>query len=62
MDLLGAVRGEVQFDVPIYQGALLAELKARGFEGQFNTARMCRGAAPALRLDRVFAVSTLELG
>ncbi|MCP8882147.1 GNAT family N-acetyltransferase [Devosia sp. XJ19-1] len=62
MTLLGTVEGEVQIDVPMHQVALLAKLKERGFDGQFNTARMYRGAAPDVRLDRVFAVSTLELG
>ena len=62
MDLLGTIEGDVQIDVPLHQVALLAELQARGFEGQFKTARMYRGAAPTVCLDHVFGVSTLELG
>jgi hypothetical protein len=33
-----------------------------GLAPVFETARMYRGPAPALPLDRTFAITTLELG
>jgi len=62
LDLLGAIHGQVQIDVPMYQKALLAELEGRGFAGQFETARMYRGTPRPVSRDRVFGVTSLELG
>ncbi|WP_338721236.1 GNAT family N-acetyltransferase [Devosia sp. XK-2] len=61
-DLIGAIEGVVQIDVPQYQTGLLAELDALGFSAQFRTARMYRGPAPALRREQIFGVTSLELG
>lgn len=62
LDLLGAVQGQVQIDVPMQQKGLLAELEGRGFAAHFQTARMYRGTPRPVRHDRVFAVTSLELG
>lgn len=62
IDLLGAIQGQVQIDVPTYQTALLAELEGRGFSAQFETARMYRGTPRPISRDRIFAVTSLELG
>lgn len=40
-------------------GALVRDL---GMEPMFETARMYRGPAPALALDRIYGITTLELG
>ncbi len=61
-DLLGAVEGDVQIDVPVDQTAMVRHLEQSGFTSQFGTARMYRGPAPGNRLDWVFGVTTLELG
>lgn len=61
-DLIGAVEGVVQIDVPQYQTGLLAELEALGFSAQFRTARMYRGPAPVVRREQIFGVTSLELG
>ena len=61
-DLLAAVDGAVQIDVPAHQMAWLRHLESGGFKPEFGTARMYRGPAPDIRMDRVFGVTTLELG
>lgn len=62
IDLLATLSGSVQIDVPAAQTDWLEALAARGFEAGLRTARMYRGAFPTVRLDRVFGVSSLELG
>lgn len=62
VDLLGAIQGQVQIDVPKYQKALLAELEGRGFASQFETARMYRGTPRPVSGERIYAVTSLELG
>jgi GNAT superfamily N-acetyltransferase len=62
VDLLGAFHGQVQIDVPMYQVSLLSELEGRGFVRQFKTARMYRGTPRHISSERVFAVTSLELG
>lgn len=62
IDLLAAADGPVQIDVPAHQDALLGHLERAGFEPQFHTARMYRGPAPAIALNRIFGMTTLELG
>ncbi len=52
----------VHIDVPEYQQAFSARLAACGFEQGFMTARMYRGAPPAIEEEGVFAITTLELG
>ncbi|WP_375450384.1 GNAT family N-acetyltransferase [uncultured Devosia sp.] len=54
--------GMVQIDVPRSRSAFLATLGASGFAPGFATARMYRGAAPAIDMTRVFGITSLELG
>lgn len=61
-DILDALSGPVQIDVPLAQVEWLAALAARGLTAGFETARMYRGPAPAISLGRVFGVTSLELG
>lgn len=49
-------------DVPEPNAAAVALAKRYGLTPQFETARMYRGAAPALPLDRTFGITTFELG
>ncbi len=60
--MLDTLSGPVHIDVPAAQTAWLAALSARGFSPGFQTTRMYRGRAPAISLDRVFGVTSLELG
>jgi hypothetical protein len=54
--------GEVFLDVPVPNSDGMALARELGLEPVFETARMYRGPAPELRLDRVFGVTTFELG
>ncbi len=55
--------GEVlQIDVPEPQSEFADLLNALGFSQGFTTARMYRGPKPDVRMDRVFGITTLELG
>ena len=54
--------GEVFLDVPAINPEALALVRDLGFAPVFETARMYTGAIPSLRLDRVFGVTTFELG
>lgn len=64
--LAGACDGDIHVDVPETQGetggAFVQSLAAAGMSPGFETARMYRGPAPAIALDGVFGVTTLELG
>jgi hypothetical protein len=65
--LLGALfahvdDGPVFLDVPVVNADGIALARDLGLEPVFETARMYRGAAPDLRLDRVFGISSFELG
>lgn len=55
-------RGPVFLDVPVPNVESSALARELGLEPVFATARMYRGPDPALRLDRVFGVTTFELG
>lgn len=63
-DLLaaGAAWGEVSIDVPDPNEAGLALVRQRGMRPEFACVRMYRGADPDLDLDRVFGVTSFELG
>ncbi|MFI1827571.1 GNAT family N-acetyltransferase [Streptomyces sp. NPDC020412] len=52
----------VAVDMPEALGDATALATARGLTAQFPTVRMYTGPAPAVRTDRVFGVTTLELG
>ncbi len=61
--LLAKTKGEsVYLDVPVDNAQAIRLAEDCGLSPVFETARMYRGKAPESRLDRVFGVTTLELG
>jgi GNAT superfamily N-acetyltransferase len=54
--------GEIFLDVPGINREAIALAQDFGLAPVFETARMYTGAIPPLRLDRVFGVTTFELG
>lgn len=54
--------GDVFLDVPEPHTAGTALATRLGLRPVFETARMYTGPAPALRLDRIFGITTFELG
>jgi hypothetical protein len=52
----------VYLDVPLPNAAAVALAESHGMRGVFNTARMYTGAAPPCELDRVYGVTSFELG
>ena len=61
--LLGHVDdGSVYLDVPVVNAAGVALARDLDLEPVFETTRMYRGPAPELRLDRVFGITSFELG
>jgi hypothetical protein len=52
----------VYLDVPLPNVDAVALAKDHGMSGVFETARMYTGVAPACELQRVFGVTTFELG
>ena len=61
--LLAAIGGgEIFLDVPGINREAVALAKSFGLTPVFETARMYTGAIASLRLDRVFGVTTFELG
>jgi hypothetical protein len=52
----------IYLDVPEPNAAAAALAGRRGLAPVFETARMYRGEPPRLPLDRIFGVTTLELG
>ena len=54
--------GPVFLDVPVPNADGVALARDLGLEPVFETARMYRGPAPNLRLDRVFGITSFELG
>jgi hypothetical protein len=53
---------EIFLDVPAVNRDAVALAQALGLTPTFETARMYTGAIPRLRIDRVFGVTTFELG
>jgi GNAT superfamily N-acetyltransferase len=53
---------EVFLDVPAINPDAVALAEGLGLEPVFETARMYTGPAPPLRIERVFGVTTFELG
>lgn len=49
-------------DVPLTNGPAIDLLESLGMERSFETVRMYRGTAPELPLDRIFGLTSLELG
>jgi Acetyltransferase (GNAT) domain/Acetyltransferase (GNAT) family len=60
--LAGTAGGEIFLDVPSVNREAVALAQDLGLVPVFETARMYTGAIPALRLQRVFGVTTFELG
>jgi GNAT superfamily N-acetyltransferase len=52
----------VYLDVPEVNGPAMQLARTHGMRKVFGTARMYTGAAPPIALDRVFGVTTFELG
>lgn len=60
--LAGVGGGEIFLDVPSVNRDAVALAESLGLSPVFETARMYTGPIPPLRLDRVFGVTTFELG
>ena len=60
--LAGAGGGEIFLDVPSINRDAVALAQDLGLAPVFETARMYTGAIPPLRLERVFGVTSFELG
>ena len=58
----GADSGEIFLDVPGINRDAVALAQDLGLAPVFETARMYTGAIPPLRLERIFGVTTFELG
>lgn len=54
--------GEIFLDIPAVNREAVALTESFGLKPVFETARMYTGAIPQLRLDRVFGVTSFELG
>ncbi|MET4802375.1 GNAT family N-acetyltransferase [Bradyrhizobium sp. LB11.1] len=53
---------EIVLDIPAMNRDAMVLAESIGLKPTFETARMYTGAAPSLRLDRVFGVTSFELG
>ena len=60
--LAGTDGGEIFLDVPSINRDAVALAQDLGLAPVFETARMYTGAVPPLRLERIFGVTTFELG
>jgi GNAT superfamily N-acetyltransferase len=60
--LVGRAGGQVFLDVPQPNGAAVALATAHGFAPVFETARMYSGPIRPVALERVYGVTTFELG
>jgi GNAT superfamily N-acetyltransferase len=60
--LASADGGEIFLDVPAVNREAIALAEGLGLKPVFETARMYTGAIPSLRIDRVFGVTSFELG
>ncbi|RVA19426.1 GNAT family N-acetyltransferase, partial [Mesorhizobium sp. M7D.F.Ca.US.004.03.1.1] len=54
--------GDLHIDVPADNIGFIAALESGGFAPTFATTRMYKGPAPKLGPQRLFGVTTLELG
>jgi hypothetical protein len=54
--------GEVFLDVPEPNAEAVALARAHGLAPVFETARMYRGAVRPLRSERIFGITSFELG
>lgn len=62
LDLAADMEGPVAIDIPQPNQAAVDLLTGFGMERSFETTRMYRGAAPDLPLNRIFGITSLELG
>jgi len=60
--LAGPGSSEIVLDIPAVNRDAIALAEFLGLKPTFETARMYTGPAPSLRLDRVFGVTSFELG
>jgi GNAT superfamily N-acetyltransferase len=60
--LAKACEGDLNIDVPATKVDFIVALDAAGFSPTFTTRRMYKGPPPQLGLERVFGVTSLELG
>jgi hypothetical protein len=60
--LVGRSQGPVSIDLPEPNRAATALAERYGLAAAFETARMYRGQAPDLPLDRIYGITTFELG
>ncbi len=54
--------GPLQIDVPVAQQSFISALEKAGFSRSFSTTRMYRGPIPVVEMNRVYGITTLELG
>jgi GNAT superfamily N-acetyltransferase len=62
LGLAARVDGRVAVDIPLPNRPAIELLERFGMERSFETARIYRGPDPVLSLDRIFGITSLELG
>jgi GNAT superfamily N-acetyltransferase len=62
LELAARAGGPVAIDLPEANRAAVDLALSLGMERSFETTRMYRGPAPVLPLDRIYGITTLELG
>lgn len=62
LELAGRVGGRVAVDVPLPNLPAVELLEGLGMSRSFETARIYRGPDPGLPLERIFGITSLELG
>jgi hypothetical protein len=60
--IAGTQGGTVYIDPPVPNEAACRLAVDLGLKPVFETARMYRGPSPALALDRIFGITSFELG
>lgn len=62
LELASRARGPVAIDIPQPNRAAVELVTDLGMSRSFETTRMYRGEAPDLPMDRIFGITSLELG
>jgi GNAT superfamily N-acetyltransferase len=62
LELAGRAGGRVAVDVPLPNRPAVELLESLGMSRSFETGRIYRGPDPGLPLDRIFGITSLELG
>jgi hypothetical protein len=62
LELAGRVEGRIAIDLPVPNSRAVELLESFSMERSFETARIYRGPAPELPLERIFGITSLELG